>query len=246
MTRSDSETEQAQQAAQEQSDESAQGRTLWIVDDRDDTIQLGSWIDNKEEEESDEEEDWDSVSEDDELWDGDDEDDQDEEELLHEESDDEEKGGDDVPEDDETANDESSLGLWDSEDDTDGWDWDDDEEEEKDEDDDDDEEDEDDDEEEDDEADDDDESVHAGAYFVESIRGHMLKDNGLWFVVKWLDWPESDNTTEPLVHLLSVVDLLWCGFLLVDYFRARQLAPPQELSDAVASSTKSQATVIVY
>jgi hypothetical protein len=40
-------------------------------------------------------------------------------------------------------------------------------------------------------------------YEVETIADHEIADGKLWYNVKWLNWPEDENTIEPDDHLTN-------------------------------------------
>ena len=54
----------------------------------------------------------------------------------------------------------------------------------------------------DDDDDDDDDSEREDEYVVEAIRGHSYIKNKLLYEIKWVGYPESENTMEPESNLL--------------------------------------------
>ena len=61
-------------------------------------------------------------------------------------------------------------------------------------------------------------SGHEDSYLVEAIVGHKKSRHGVRFLVKWLGYPDEENTWEPVENLIKPV-----GHLLEDYIKIHKL-----------------------
>ena len=65
------------------------------------------------------------------------------------------------------------------------------------------------------------EDAQNGIFIVEAIVGHKAgpRPNTFLYLVKWEDYPESENTWEPASHLqLNIVTKrMWCQYLAANF-----------------------------